>query len=101
MNQELNDFIFKLSLNLNKSVQEIRTTMSFSELLEWINYSKRKSLPTDIQELQMAILISAQMKDSMPLDFMPSISQEVKNKEKQKRLDAKVMQAFSDLEKDS
>ncbi len=84
-------FLFKLCSHLGyKTVAELEHTMSYKELLEWIEYSKEEPLLPDRVELQLARLTEILYRtnvsetDLTAVDFMPSISDEIKDESREK-----------------
>ena len=90
-----NKFLHKLTLALNyKTVEELKNTMSHLELQSWYEYYQEEPFGYDRIEIQLAtitdiLLKSNGVKESSPIDHMVSISNDIKQyqKEKQKKSD--------------
>lgn len=93
-------FLFKLCLNLGyKSVSELENSLSANELIEWYEYYKEEQFMADRLELQIATLSamvysSSGGKDLSAVDFMISVDDETKEKQRAKEKHAKIVKAL-------
>ena len=93
-------FLFKLCLNLGyKSVAELENSLSANELLEWYEYYNEEQFMADRLEVQIATLSSMVYsanggKDLSAVDFMVTVSDEAKEKQRAKEKHAKIVKAL-------
>ena len=50
------EFLFKIALALGRTVEELSSSMSWSEYMEWQEYYNKEPFHQDRQEIQMAVL---------------------------------------------
>lgn len=93
-------FIFKLCQVLGyKSVAELENSLSAVELHEWYQYASEEPFMADRLEMQLATMSSILYnahggKDLSAIDFMISVSEEQKEKQRAKEKHAKIVKAL-------
>ena len=97
-------FLFKLCVELGyKSIAELEQQMSHNELLEWVEYYSSEPFMADRIELQLATLTDViikthtSAKDVSAVDFMITVSEEQRKKQKNAEQHHKVVGQLKDF----
>lgn len=93
-------FLFKLCSHLGyKSVAELENSLSSKELYEWYEYYQEEQFMADRLEVMLATLTAITYnahggKDLSSIDFMISVSKELKENIKAKEKQKKIFEAL-------
>lgn len=97
-------FLFQLAKDLGyKTVSELENTMTYREYIEWIDYYRENPPMSRIMESQLATLTYTMLRsysnnsDVFPVDFMVSVSEEEKEKNKKLQKQRELFKKLDDF----